>query len=371
MSDVYLFLLPQGMAETDAQWPVLVRTTQGDVYRSRLGNLPPELAVAAVVLVLPMEMAGHCVIGPVPGRRPSRETLAYAAEEQLAAPLEALHLAFGPADDKGQRKVLAVELTRLHRVMSSLLAQGIDPVAVHIDADLLCAGRACALWFEGRWLLGGTEGACLVISDQAARVLKPHCASMPWLAEPAAMHAICSDQAVASAVETLVQANVGAVDLRQGALRRRRKGPAWQGMAGGVALALLMVCLADYLRAEWLMQQASRQHAENVQAVQRWAPEVQPSGADLATQIRLLERAPRPSTAVEQLALLAEHLVGVGNVTIERAESTPAQGWRVEVVAQGFDDLERLGARVPGVRMEHGRQADQGVRATLAWQEVE
>jgi general secretion pathway protein L len=366
MNESYLFLLPEGLAEGDEQWPVLVRTVQGQVYRAQLGHLPPELGGAKVAVVLPMEMAGYCEIGPLPGRRPSRESLAYAAEEQLAAPLETLHLAFGLADEQGCRKVMAVDLERLQQVMARLLAQGCDPVAVYVDADLLCAGRACALWFEGRWLLGGTEAARLAINPQSAQVLMPRCPSMPWMAEPGSTGAALCDQEVASAVETLVQGTAGAVDLRQGALRRRRNGPRWQGPASAVVLASLMLCLADYLRAEWLMQRVSQQYAENVQVLQRWASE-QPASADLAIQISLLEHRPRPSTAVEQLALFAEQLVGAGNLTIERAESSPAQGWRVEVVAQSFDDLERLSARDATLQVEHARQADAGVRASISW----
>ncbi|MEN5302063.1 type II secretion system protein GspL [Pseudomonas sp. TWI628] len=370
MSDVYLFLLAGGVVEDDGAWPVLVRTAQGHQYRSELGSLPPELAAAAVVLVLPMELTGCCVIGPIPGRRPSRETLGYAAEEQLAAPLEALHLAFGPVDEEGRRKVWVIALECLRQLMSRLQQQGIDPIAVYVDADLLSAERACALWFEGRWLLGGSKGSCLALSAQAAQALKQKYASLPWMAEAGSAGAADSDQPIASAVDILMQGNAGAVDLRQGALRRRRMLPAWRGLASGVVLALLMVCLVDHVRAQWLMQQASRLHAENVRVLQRWAPE-QPPGGDLATRIRLLEHRPRHATTVEQLALLSEQLVGVGNVVIERAESTSEQGWRVEVVAQGFDDLERLGTRVPGMRMEQGRQADQGVRATLSWREAE
>ena len=370
MNDVYLFLLAEGVVAGDETWPVLVRTAQGQMCRSQLGSLSPKLANAPVVVILPMELAGYSVIGPVPGKRPSREVLAYAAEEQLAAPLEALHLAFGPEDEEGRRKVWAIALERLHQLMSTLLAQGIDPVAVYVDTDLLRVERACALWFEGRWLLGGTEGPRLAVSAQAALVLKQKCASMPWLAEPGSLAEACCDQQVASAVDTLLQGIAGAVDLRQGAQRLRRKGPAWQGVASGVVLAALMVCLVDYLRAEWLMQQTSRQHAENVRVLQRWAPE-QPASADLASRIRLLEYTPPQSTAVEQLALFSEQLVSAGNLVIERAETTAEQGWRVDVIAQGFDDLERLGGRVAGMRMEHGRQMEQGVRATLSWRETE
>ncbi|MFK0094396.1 type II secretion system protein GspL [Pseudomonas sp. NPDC090592] len=370
MSDVYLFLLAQGMAAADGTWPVLVRTAQGHLGRTTLGDLPPTLADAGVVLVLPMELVGYCRIGPVPGRRPGREALGYAAEEQLAAPLEALHLAFGPADDEGRRKVLVMALERLRPLMSLLLEQGIDPVAVHVDADLLGAAQACALWFEGRWLLGGTEGARLAVSAQAAQVLKQSHASIPWIAEAGAMGADCCDQQVACAAELLVQGTAGAVDLRQGTLCRRRSAPAWQAMAGGVVLALLMVCLAEYGRTEWLMRQALLQHTDNVRVLQRWAPE-QPTGGDLAMQIRLLEYMPRQPTAVDQLAQLSEQLVSSGNLVIERAETTAGQGWRVDVIAHGLDDLERLAGRVAGMRMEQARQTDQGVRATLVWQEAE
>ncbi|UTL91496.1 type II secretion system protein GspL [Pseudomonas fluorescens] len=370
MSEVYLFLLAGGVVEDDGAWPVLVRTAQGHLYRSQLGNLPPDLAAAAVVLVLPMELAGYCVIGPIPGRRPSRETLGYATEEQLAAPLEALHLAFGAEDQEGRRKVWVIALECLRQLLSKLQQQGIDPIAVHVDADLLSAERVCALWFEGRWLLGGSEGACLALRAQAAQALKQKYASMPWMAEAGSAGAADCDQQISSAVEILMQGTAGAVDLRQGALRRRRIRPAWRGLASGVVLALLMACVVDQVRAQWLMQQASLLHAENVRVLQRWAPEQLPGG-DLATQIRLLEHRPKQATAVEQLVLLSEQLVGVGNVVIERAESTPEQGWRVDVVAHGFADLERLGARLPGMRMEQGRQGDRGVSATLSWREAE
>ncbi|WP_060484289.1 type II secretion system protein GspL [Pseudomonas sp. NBRC 111123] len=370
MSDVYLFLLAEGLAAADGTWPVLVRTAQAQLYRSTLANLPPALADAGVVLVLPMELASYCRVGPVPGKRPSREVLSYAAEEHLAAPLEASHLAFGPEDDEGRRKVLVIALERLRPLMSLLHEQGIDPVAVHVDADLLSAAQACALWFEGRWLLGGTEGARLAVSAQAAQVLKQNHASISWIGEAGAIGADCCDQEVDSAVELLVQGKTGAVDLCQGGLYRRRKTPAWQAMAGSVVLALLMVCLVDYWRTEWLLRQASLQRTDNLRVLQHGAPE-QLAGSDLATQIRLLEHMPRQSTAVEQLAQFSEQLVSSGNLVIERAETTAGQGWRVEVIAQGFDDLERLGGRVAGMRMEQGRQTDQGVRATLAWQEAE
>lgn len=370
MSEVFLFLLAEGMATADAPWPVLIRTAQGLEYRTHLGSLPPELAGAEVVAILPMEMAGSCVIGPVPGKRPRRESLAYAAEEKLAIPLEASHLAFGPADGKGCRRVVMIELEVYRRTLSMLQAQGIDPVAVHVDADLLNTAQACALWFEGRWLLGGHGAACLAVGAQAAQALAGRLPPMPWMAEAEQTAAVLGNQLVTSALDTLVQGRAGAVDLRQGPLRRRLKGPPWRGLAGGLALLGLMVSAADYLRAEWIIQRTSQRQAENLMAFQRWAPG-QPLGPDLAARVRALEHRPRPSTAMERLASFAEQLVAAGNVTLEQAETNPAGGWRIEVAAQGFDDLERLRERLPGMSMEHARQTDEGVRAALSWQEAE
>ncbi|MCE5975621.1 type II secretion system protein GspL [Pseudomonas sp. JR33AA] len=371
MSRHYLFLLAQGMPAAELQWPVLLHTAQGERCRTTLGALPAGLAGSAVVLVLPMEMAGCSKLDPVPGRRPTRESLAYAAEEQLAEALESLHLAFGPPDAGGYRQVVTVALEECRHLMSMLQAQGIDPVAVHVDADLLGTEEACALWFEGRWLLGGgAHGTRLAVSDQQAQVLSRRLAPRHWLAEPGSPGEALCDEHVASAVGRLMEGVGTAVDLRQGPMRRKRSSQPWQALAGSMLAALLLVCLADYLRAGWLLQQASLQHADNVLVFGRWAPGQAP-GANLVAQVRALEQQPGPPTAVERLATFADQLAGVGNVTIERAEDSTPDGWSIDVVAQGFDDLERLRQRAPGVRMGHARQVGEGVRATLSWLEVQ
>ena len=97
MSETWLYLLPAGVAAGDVQWPVWLRAADGSVRKTRLDALGATLA-GPVILVLPMEMLGSCEIGPVPGKRPKPEALAYAAEEQLAAALESVHLVFAAAD---------------------------------------------------------------------------------------------------------------------------------------------------------------------------------------------------------------------------------------------------------------------------------
>ncbi|MBK4993872.1 hypothetical protein IAE39_002046 [Pseudomonas sp. S37] len=368
MSENWLYLLPEGVAAADAHWPVWLRAKDGSLNKARLGELASTVT-GPVIVVVPMEMLGSCEIGPVPGKRPTAETLAYAAEDQLAAPLETLHLVFGSPGTQGHRRALVIELQVMTNLMALLQAQGIDPLGLYADADLLGAGPPCALWVGGRWLLGGQNGPWLAASPQVAEVLAQQLPPMPWQAEAVHAGQVLCNQTVDSAFNVLVQGRATALDLRQGAFRRRGSAVPWPALAGGVLLALVMVCLADHLRATWLSQRTAQLDAENVQAFQRWAPG-QPVAGDLVAQVRALEFRPRAMTAVEELATFTEQLVEAGNITVEQAVASPTEGWRLEVVAQGFEDLERLRQRAPAVLMDQARQAEQGVRATLTWREA-
>lgn len=365
MSDNWLYLLPAGTGAIDTQWPVWVRTAAGELHRSCMGEAASILSGAAVVVV-PMEMVGSCEVGPLPGRRPKPDTLAFAAEDQLAAPLESVHLAFGPANEQGHRRGLVIDREAMDSLLALLQAQGIEPLALHVDADLLCGEPVCALWVEGRWLIGGTGGPRLAAAPQVAEVLAQKLPAMVWLAETQPAGLALRTQAVPCAFDTLRQGRGQAIDLLQGAYRRRRASVPWRALAVGGVMAFAMVCVSDYLRAGWLLQRMAQLQAESRQAFQRWAPG-QPLSADLASQIRALEYRPQPTTAIEGLASLGEQLVETGNVTVTQATLSAAEGWRVEVLAQGFDDLERLRQRVPAVSMDQARQDEQGVRATLTW----
>jgi len=371
MNEHRLYLLPGWHGAADACWPVSVRTAQGKVLRSTLGDLPAELATGRVTLIVPMERVGCCEAGPVPGRRPSHQTLAYAVEEQLAAPLETLHLAFGPADERGFRSARVIDLELFDNLLSLLRAQRVEPHAVHADADLLPDEQACALWLEGRWLVGGNAALRLAASPQAAQVLRQTLPELCWLAEAQEKGAepLCN-QRIDDAFAVLAQGAGMAIDLRQGPFRRRRGGMPWQGVAGGVLVALLATGLADQWRADRVVRAAEQVRTHNIEAFERWRPG-QPIGPDLAAQARALEHRPRPQTAIERLSVLSEQLLETGNLMLERTAFSQAEGWRLDVVSPGFDELEHLGRRMPSVRVEHARQASDGVRATLTWGAVE
>lgn len=367
MSEYAIYLLPEGVGAAQASWPVLIRQPDGSTSRARLDALTA-LAGQRVTLLLPMELFGYCQTGPLPGRRPGRDTLAFAVEERLATPLEELHLAFGVADETTSRPCLAIDQACLAQLLCWVSAQGIEPQAVQVDADLLTSAGPTALWLEGRWLLGGKHQQRLATSPAGAAVLAASLPGMTWLAEPGQAFPGLVVQPVAQAFAMLWEGRAQAIDLRQGAFAPVRKGRIpWQGLLAGCLLAGLLLCLADYWRGGWLQRQAMQLQQDNLQTFQRWAPG-HPPRADLARQVSELAQRPIPATAMQRLASLSEPLVESGGLWIERAERIANQGWRVEVIAQGFDDLERLRERLPGLQVGQAQQDAQRVRATLVWE---
>lgn len=365
MSEYGVYLLPQGLQQADAEWPVLLWSDDGQVHRSRLSSLRDVVGGAGVVVVAPMEMLGCCEADPVPGRRPSREALTYALEDQLAAPLERLHLAFGTADSEGRRRALVIDRERFASLLALLQASGIDPLAVQADADRLF-GEAGALWLEGRWLIGGARLPLLALPGAGARTLATVLEPMPWMAEaPQAEEQPCN-QRVSSAAALLVAGRRGAIDLRQGEFRRRHAGLPWRSLTAALAGIWLSICVADQVRLAWLEQRIDAVHVANLQHFQRWAPG-QPVAGDLATLVEALEQRRPPSTAMQRLAVLGEQLVQAGNLQLERAELGGERHWRVEVSGQRFADLERLRQQLPELDIGQARQDEQGVLANLIW----
>ncbi|HYQ54514.1 MAG TPA: type II secretion system protein GspL [Pseudomonas sp.] len=361
MSEALVYLLPQGMQQADASWPVLVWTARGQVQRCCLSALRESLgADAKVLVVLPIEMLGSCLTAPMPGRKPTREALAYAVEDQLAAALDSLHLAYGAADREGRRRALVIERERWQALLALLQAEGIRPVAIQADADRLFAEPG-ALWLEGRWLIGGAGLPLLAASASAAQTLAQALPAMAWQSE--APGAPCN-QHIDSAIEGLIHGRPGVIDLQQ-ASKRHWQLP-WQQAMAGLMLVWSLMCVADLVRASWLQQRSEQLRADNLQQFQRWAPG-QPLAGDLSRLVEALQQRPLPSTAAQRLAGLAEQVVESGNLSLQRAALIPGQGWRVEVQGLGFADLQRLRERVPALVVEHARQSDQGVQATLMW----
>src|SRR5690606_18576608 len=127
----------------------------------------PDTAAERVSLVLPAEE----VLGlQAPRVARSRAALAlalpFAIEEQLAAPVETLHVAFD-GESSGERVALAVtDAARLRQRLDALAEAGLAVDACHAEWQLL-PGEGPRLWLEhGRALLSdGARALCLPESD--------------------------------------------------------------------------------------------------------------------------------------------------------------------------------------------------------------
>ncbi|WDY58364.1 type II secretion system protein GspL [Pseudomonas sp. PSKL.D1] len=343
MTEHIIYLLPAGIGGAEAQWPVRVRTSGGEVYRSVLGELPLPQVGQAVVLVLPMELLSCCGTGPLSTRRPSRQTLAYAVEEQLDTALETLHLAFSADGDH----VLAIDRALFERVLACLRERGIEPRAIYADADMLAQKGPAAVWLEGRWLIGGGENVRLAASAQIAQALVDRLPPMHWMAEPDYAGDPLCNRRVGDALAELCHKPAGAIDLLQGGYARRHGLFPWRHLVGALVLSGLLVSLAG----QWRSDQVVR-HADELRAASQ-----QPD--------RQLVQA--PPSSMQHLAEMSEQLVAAGGLTIALAQHTEGEGWQVNVVAHGFADLERLRERLPNLQVGQARQRGAEVRATLVW----
>lgn len=333
MNEQWLYLLPDGQWEQGAHWPTLHGMTgQAALTHADLASAGQALQGTAVRVVLAQELlAWHR--SPAVRKRLGRQALGYAMEEQLCAPLETLHLAFGECDNAHRRAVQSIDRHLFERLLGLLAAHGIDALSVHVDADLLPGDEAGAWWIAGRWLLGGGLAPRLALSGADAQVLVAELAHLQWHpdSQPYLLAAQLPD----------------AIDLRQGAFRRRRTYWPWAGLALGVlAFAVLGVGLEHHYHVA----------------------EQQVNAARLAAQQQALAvpAAPAP-TRVQQLAPLAEHLVASAGLYFEQARWQVREGWRVQVLAADFVALERLRERQPDLALDDASSTDDGVRARLNW----
>lgn len=333
MNEPWLYLLPDGQLEQGAQWPTLYSVPgQTTLLHADLAGAGQVLQGVAVRVVLAQELLAwhHC---PAVGRRLARQAQGYALEDQLCAPLESLHLAFGACDTAQRRAVQSIDRQLFERLLGLLAAHGIDALSVHVDADLLPGDEAGAWWIAGRWLLGGGQAPRLALSGADAQVLAAQLTHLQWHpdSQPYLLAAQLPD----------------AIDLRQGAFRRRRTYWPWAGLAVSVlAFAVLGVGLEHHYHAAEQQVNAARIAAQQ--------------------QALAVPAAPAP-TRVQQLAPLADHLVASAGLYLEQARWQLREGWRVQLLAVDFAALERLRERQPDLALDDASSTDDGVRARLNW----
>ncbi|MCL6704240.1 type II secretion system protein GspL [Pseudomonas sp. T1.Ur] len=335
----WLYLTAEGLASNSADWPCCVWSSAGVRRRVSLGEVARELKGRAVDVLIPMEMCSGLRSRPWPSRnRPRPQAVAFSIEEQLAQNLESLHICVGVRDSAKRYPVTVIERSRFQALLVLLDAQGIDIRAVHVDADLLPDGQPHGVRWFGRWLLGGALPARLSLSGQALAVLKhdlPH--DMHWQDEE-------EDRAAVDA--WLLGPGRHPIDLLQGEFRRSRWPMPWRGVAM-VALGMsALTWLAGEARVHVLQDESRRLYSQSERQFRLLYPE-QRRIVDLAAQFQALQGRANlgRETQVARLVNLTEQVIGPSNVEVQRIDYREEEGWKVQLTASSFVELEQLRER--------------------------
>lgn len=165
----------------------------------------------------------------LPARKPdaARKAAAFAAEEQVAAAIETVHVALGEAANEGRWPCAVIAKSKLAAIQSDLNERGIVADAVHADAACLAVGRV--LQDETRVLARIDPARALACAD----ALWPRIARSTEAAAPESVEHVLPELARGLVVADPVNLLQGEFAVRHrdvGALR-------WWRLAGVLALA--------------------------------------------------------------------------------------------------------------------------------------
>ncbi|MDO7897887.1 type II secretion system protein GspL [Pseudomonas citrulli] len=354
----WLYLTAEGLDAPSAHWPCCVWSPGGERRGLPLHEAARELAGRAVVVLLPMEMCSWVRSDPWPSRRqPRPQALAFAIEEQLSENLETLHIAVGPRDRQHRYPLLVTQRSRLRALLTLLDEQGVDVRAVHVDADLLAGDQAFGVRWFGRWLLGGALAARVALSGAALAALKPGLGEdIHWLDEARDRPGID---------EWLLNTGGHPIDLLQGDFRRRRPRLPWRGAAAMVLGVLVLSWAFSEARVAFLESETRRLYSQSEQRFRALYPE-QSRIVDLAAQFQALQSrgGERQDTQVGRLAQLVERVIGASHVDVQRIDFREGDGWKIQLTANSFVELEQLRERGQqnGLPLVLGSASKQGNR---------
>lgn len=363
--NTWLYLTPEGCAEASTDWPCSVWSANHQRQLLPLSQIA--LQGQAVIVVLPMELCSWVRSDPWPSRRrPSMQTLVFAVEDQLSEPLELLHLSAGIRDRDGRYPLMAISRDRLAKVLALLAQSGIAARSVFVDADVLPIDQPLGVWWFGRWLLGGKHEVRMALSEADLKLLGPTLPSdSQWLDE---------GQATEVFEQWLTARNTRAIDLLQGDFAVRREHLPWRP----AALALLMVALLTWAAAEtrvrFLASETQHLASRNEDRFKTLYPGQQRI-VDVATQLKALQnqRTEPQQTRITGLVKLVEQVVGASHVEVRRIEYRLGDGWKIQLSANSFAELEQLRERgrqqgMPISLDSASKQSDR-VQATLTFED--
>ncbi|WGO93885.1 type II secretion system protein GspL [Pseudomonas viciae] len=336
----WLYLTADGLDAPCANWPCCVWSPTGERRYLPLHEAARELHGRVVDVLLPMEMCSWLRSDPWPSRRqPRPQALAFAIEERLSENLEALHISAGARDRQQRYPLMVTGRSRFQALLALLAAQGIDVRAMHVDADLLPEDKIFAVRWFGRWLLGGALSARLSLSAQVLATLK--------LDLPEDIHWLDEGRDREGIDAWLLNAGGHPIDLLQGEFRRRRRQPLpWRGAAASALGVLLLIWASSEVRVRFLESETRRLYAQGEQRFRSLYPE-QNRIVDLAAQFQALQsrRGQSQDTQVARLVHLTERVIGASNVEVQRIDFREDEGWKIQLTANSFVELEQLRER--------------------------
>ncbi|MBO1537448.1 type II secretion system protein GspL [Pseudomonas sp. OA65] len=335
----WLYLTAEGLDAPGADWPCCVWSSAGERRRLPLYEAAGELSGRPVDVLLPMEMCSWLCSDPWPSRRqPRPQALAFAIEEQLSENLEALHISIGSRDRQHRYPMMVTQRARFQALLALLAEQGIDVRTVQVDADLLADDQAFGVRWFGRWLLGGGLSARTSLSVRALAALKSSL--------PEDIHWLDEERDCPGIDEWLLNAGGRPIDLLQGEFRRRRQPLPWRG-AAATALGLLVLTWAfSEARIRFLEGETRLSYAQSEQRFRSLYPGQQRI-VDLAAQFQAMQsrRGQREETEVARLVRLTEQVIGASNVEVQRIDFREGDGWKIQLTANSFAELEQLRER--------------------------
>ncbi|MHC8316575.1 type II secretion system protein GspL [Pseudomonas sp. LB3P31] len=359
----WLYLTAEGLAASGSNWPCRVWSAEHQGQPMSLTHAAQALAGQTVDLLLPMELCSWVRSEPWPSRRrPDAQAIAFAVEDQLSEPLEHLHLSAGTRDREGRYAVMVISRERMSGILALLAEAGVVLRSANVDADMLPYDQPRCVWFCGRWLLGGALPVRMALSDEGLETLHPILpAGIQWL----------DDRLEDGFFERWLKVHpVYAIDLLQGTFAPRRRPLPWR--VGGLALlaSLLLTWGASESRVRFLDLETSRLTQHNEQQFKVLFPD-QTRNLDMAMQFKVLQSQPTQSqdTRISGLLKLVEQVIGASPVEVRRIEYRVGEGWKIQLTASSFVELEQLRERgrqqgMP-VRLDSANKVEDRVHATL------
>jgi general secretion pathway protein L len=353
--NTWLYLTAEGLVAESTDWPCCVWSPTGQPQTLPLDQAAEALNGHAVDLLLPIELCSWVRSDPWPSRRaPDKRVIAFAVEDQLSEALETLHLSVGTRDREGRYPVMVIARQRLTDILALLAASGIEVRSIFVDADVLPDDRAQGVWWSGRWILGGGLPARMALSEDGLTQLRPVLpADIQWCDERQDGHPL--DQ-------WLMTRPAHAINLLQGSFAPRRRPLPWRFGGFAMAIVLLMTWGASEMRIRFLDSETRRLVTQNEQRFKAIYPD-QNRIVDLAAQLKALQSRPVESqnTRIAGLVKLIDQVIGASAVEVRRIEFRAGDGWKIQLTANSFAELEQL--------RERGRQQGMSVRLDSATKE--